>query len=365
MRVYAVHKEQPQFFVPLTFASFKDHVVAPKAPQELPRTPSPQAYHREIPCAAERNAGYCTEQALQQAFQNQNQKESLCPPMPYDQCMQQLMPNQECIVQNTNPNNNMFMADLILGNDINNQGSWVHDPCMKISAPPCNVPASPCNVGYMNQGPPQAAPSAAPTGFMNQGPPPAAPSAAPAGWQYCWDAQGNMHMWPENSQQGSSAPTTRCCYDSAGNMHVWPETPQSGSYVEGSMIDLSPKAAHYNIPAPYCSGTPNNKLRSDTMDSWGSSTTSPSTASHKYSSAESLRSESLHSSSGQSWADITEEEELNTGPSDATSSRQEQHMPRPKGGFLGLVKEKFKSKPKVIAPPRRFVNTSGNEITLM
>jgi hypothetical protein len=278
--------------------------------------------------------------------------------MPFDQQLQQLMPNQECGVQNTNANGGMFMADLILGNDIsynngNQQGNWVNDPCMKISAPPCNIPPSPCNSGYMNQAPPPPAPPAAPA------------SGVPAGWRYCWDAQGNMHMWPENSQQGSSAPTTRCCYDSAGNMHVWPETPQSGSYVEGSMIDLSPKAAHYNIPAPYCSGTPNNKLRSDTMDSWGSSTTSPSTASHKYSSAESLRSESLHSSSGQSWADITEEEELNTGPSDATSSRQEQHMPRPKGGFLGLVKEKFKSKPKVIAPPRRFVNTSGNEITLM
>jgi hypothetical protein len=200
----------------------------------------------------------------------------------------------------------------------------VNDPCMKMTAPPCNMPPSPCNSGYMNQAPPPPAPSAATA------------SGVPAGWRYCWDAQGNMHMWPENSQQGSSAPTTRCCYDSAGNMHVWPESPQSGSYMEGSMIDMSPKAGQYNIPAQYSSNA-GDKLRSDSMGSWGSSTTCPSTASYINSSAESLRSESMNSSSGSS---------------DATS-RREAHMPRPKASFLGMFKEKLKSKPKgVVVPPK-------------
>merc|ERR1719240_659699 len=144
-----------------------------------------------------------------------------------------------------------------------------------------------------------------------------------------------MHMWPENSQQGPSTPTTRCCYDSAGNMHVWPERPQSGSYVEGSMIDMSPKAAKYTNGV-----LAGDRMRSDTMGSWGSSTTCPSTASYNNSSAESLRSESMNSSSGSS---------------DATSRRAD-HMPRPKVSFLGLVKEKLipKSKPKGVVVPRRF-----------
>eukprot|EP00746_Dinoflagellata_sp_MGD_P163617 gnl/MRDRNA2_/MRDRNA2_91766_c0_seq1.p1 gnl/MRDRNA2_/MRDRNA2_91766_c0~~gnl/MRDRNA2_/MRDRNA2_91766_c0_seq1.p1 ORF type:complete len:619 (-),score=98.71 gnl/MRDRNA2_/MRDRNA2_91766_c0_seq1:627-2483(-) len=312
MRAYAVNKEQPQFFVPLTFASFKDHVVAPKAPQELPRTPSPQAYHREIPCTSERNAGYCTGQALQQAFQNQSQKDPLCTPMPYDQCMQQMMPNQECVVQNTPPNGSMYMAD--------RQGNWVDDPCMQISSSPCNVPAPPCNVVTL---PVQS-------GCITPVPPPPAQSAIPSGWRYCWDEQGNMHMWPENSQQGSSTPNMRSCYDSAGNIHMWPESPQNGSYLENSMIELSPKAAQYNVGG--------DRLRSDTMGSWGSSTTAPSTASFANSSAESLRSESMGSSSGST---------------DSTPHRTN-HMFSRKPSFLGMFKEKLKSKPKGVVVPRRF-----------
>merc|ERR1719253_2013818 len=68
VRTGIVEKEQPQFFVPLTFVSFKDSTQKPA--RRMPGTPSPQAYHREIP--ADENTGYGTEQALQHALQNQS-----------------------------------------------------------------------------------------------------------------------------------------------------------------------------------------------------------------------------------------------------------------------------------------------------
>lgn len=183
MRTWAVSKEQPQFFLPLTFASFKESVrEAPhKAPQAVPTTPSPQAYHREIPSIAEESPGYCTEQALQQALQKQNQSDAPCQPLPYDQCLPQLMHNQACSVPNTSPNVSMFTSE--------QQGPWVDDPGMKISAPACSVVTVPV----------PALPSPAP--------PPAGPAPS-VEWSYCWDAQGNIHMWPQNTQQSSP---TRCC----------------------------------------------------------------------------------------------------------------------------------------------------------
>jgi hypothetical protein len=106
------------------------------------------------------------------------------------------------------------------------------------------------------------------------------------------------------------------------------------------MIDMSPKAAQYNVPGPYSGDkfqvNAGDKLRSDTMGSWGSSTTAPSTTSYNNSSGESLRSESMSSSSGST---------------DSTTYRKG-HMATPKASFLGMFKEKLKSKPKVV--PRRF-----------
>lgn len=313
MRQYAVQKEQPQFFVPLTFASFKDSVVQPKTvAQPMPHTPSPQTYHREIPCATQESPGYCTGQALQQAFQSQSQNDSRCPPMPYGQGQQQFMPNQEA-----NSNASMYRAD--------KQANWIDDPRMKMSAPPCNVMPMPAQSGFVNQ--------ASQPGM-----------SVPSGWKYAWDAQGNMHMWPDNAntQQGSS--TMRSCYDSAGNIHVWPESPQDASYMEGS-----PNAAPYspvNQTGAYPGSPCETKLRSDTMGSWGSSTAAPSTAINSSADNRSLRSESLGSSSGFS---------------DSTIHPADQMPKPPSSGLLGklrrnsdIFKEKLKAKPRTIAP-RRFV----------
>lgn len=104
-------------------------------------------------------------------------------------------------------------------------------------------------------------------------------------------------------------------------------------------MEGGPNAAPYtpvNQMGPYPGNPYENKLRSDTIGSWGSSTTAPSTATTADN--RSLRSESLGSSSG--FSDI--------------SPHQADHMPKPSASFLGRFKEKLKAKPKTV-PPRRFV----------
>jgi len=303
MCTWAVSREQPQFFVPLTFASFKD--ASQKPVQAMPRTPSPQAYHREIP---EENTCASTEQALQQALQTESFRQQSSA---YDQCSALLLPNQ----------GEMFMGD--------QQFNWVGD-------------TSPCNMIQV----PQA---------QGQG------QGAPVKWNYFYDAAGNMHMWPDTPQQQSTP--MRSCFDSAGNMHVWPDTPQQsssrmlGPTLEGGMIDLSPNAVQCNMTSPYpnCS-SPCDKLRSDSMGSWGSSTAAPSKTSHN-SYADSLRSESMGS-----WASGSRTSgagrACNGGGAHVVPPRakvvEANGTSQPKTSILGLFKEKFKPKSNAKSVTHRF-----------
>lgn len=296
---WIVNNEQPQFFVPLTFVSFKDSAQKPAQP--MPHTPSPRAYHRDIP--AEESASYRTEQALQLALQN----EQLCPqPSAHDQCNQVLLPNQ---------------GDM---------------PCMNIPSSMQIAQANPQAVQPVRWNYQYDA-----EGNMHMWPETPQQQGAPT--RCCFDSEGNMHIWPETQQQ-SNGTSTRCCFDSQGNMHVWPESSHQRTLCptpQGGMIDLSSQAAACKMTGP----RPNDPLRSDSMHSWGSSTTTPSMASHK-SYADSLRSESIHS-----WMSSS------ASVSGSTSITPHVVPPRPgvgvanhstaqKTSILGLFKEKLKPKSK-------------------
>jgi len=213
-----------------------------------------------------------------------------------------------------------------------------------------------------------------------QVPEPSLQPAPPVTWRCCYDQQGNMHIWPEVAQQQNTS--ARCCFDAEGNIHVWPDAAQQPQCApshtqEGGMIDIHPPAAACNMsvapwpespqgpqsisrpnpeggsidlrpavapnmPGQYSScRNPRDHLRSDSMGSWGSSTTAQSVASHN-SYADSLRSESMHS-----WmSSPSSSSACNTPHVVAPPMPVVPEATHPKQSLLHLFKEKLKPKSK-------------------
>lgn len=313
MCVEALEKEQPQFFLPLNFISFKD-VRSSEGKFVGPRTPSPGYDHRKVPEAA----GDCVGQALQQTLQSESacsqeyydsrqalqqtlQSESVCSQEYYDS--QALLPNLERPVPNPHAHSN------------DQQHNWVDDCCIANSA--YSAPAS------------VAVPISPPTPQV----------AGPCQWKYLYDAAGNLHIWPDAPSQ------------------------TFGPVPEYGVMDLSPK------PVPPVvmnkSGRPCNSyegdLRSESMWSWGSSTIASSTGGYSSSVPDELRSNSMGSwgSSSSSPTNACYGHEapwsmVQTNPLGQECIHEENSQPRTGiSAKFAQIRAKLKPKQKSSAPPAR------------
>eukprot|EP00746_Dinoflagellata_sp_MGD_P007478 gnl/MRDRNA2_/MRDRNA2_114808_c0_seq1.p1 gnl/MRDRNA2_/MRDRNA2_114808_c0~~gnl/MRDRNA2_/MRDRNA2_114808_c0_seq1.p1 ORF type:complete len:633 (+),score=92.19 gnl/MRDRNA2_/MRDRNA2_114808_c0_seq1:146-1900(+) len=293
MNTDIVEKEQPQFFFPLTFASFKD--VRTPSNFTGPRTPSPECQHKDVP----EGSGTRTEQALQHALQ----------PEPFS--FQGIDDSQ---LQTYNDMISVQNQYIYTANQ--QQQSWVDDCCIASPGSPCvAVPISPATPQF----------------------------SSPCQWKYVYDAAGNLHMWPEAQSQAFGPVPEHGVMD----LNPKPAPPKMlnpkltlGNLYDGDLRSDSMGSWASSTMAPSTGGYSSSctdDLRSNSLGSWGSSSSSPVTA-NAVTSHEStlLRPNSL--------------------VQDSAQHREERQLGKSISAKFAQIRAKLKPKQKSSAAPvRRFI----------